>query len=160
MRVGFGYDVHRLAEGRKCIICGVDIPHEKGLLGHSDADVAIHALCDSLLGAAAIGDIGNLFPDTSDEFKDIDSRILLRRVVEKVRESGFEIENTDITVAAQRPKLMPYIGRMRENMAADLGIDAGRVSVKATTTERLGFEGREEGISAYAVSLLKEAENK
>lgn len=160
MRVGFGYDVHRLAEGRKCIICGVDIPHEKGLLGHSDADVAIHALCDSLLGAAAIGDIGNLFPDTSDEFKDIDSRILLRRVIEKVRESGFEIENTDITVAAQRPKLMPYIGRMRENMAADLGIDAGRVSVKATTTERLGFEGREEGISAYAVSLLKEAENK
>lgn len=160
MRVGFGYDVHRLAEGRKCIICGVDIPHEKGLLGHSDADVAIHALCDSLLGAAAIGDIGNLFPDTSDEFKDIDSRILLRRVVEKVRESGFEIENTDITVAAQRPKLMPYVGRMRENMAADLGIDAGRVSVKATTTERLGFEGREEGISAYAVSLLKEAENK
>ncbi len=158
MRVGFGYDVHKLVEGRKCIICGVDIPYEKGLLGHSDADVAIHALCDSLLGAAALGDIGRLFPDTADEFKDIDSRILLRRVVEKVCENGFSIENTDITIAAQRPKMMPYIEKMRENIASDLGIDKDRVNVKATTTEKLGFEGRGEGISAYAVSLINETD--
>ncbi len=156
MRVGFGYDVHKLAEGRKCIICGVDIPHDKGLLGHSDADVAVHALCDSLLGAAALGDIGRLFPDTDAEFEGIDSRILLRSVVERVREHGFDIENTDVTVAAQRPKLMPYIEKMRENMAADLGIDISRVNIKATTTERLGFEGRGEGISAYVVSLIRE----
>lgn len=158
MRVGFGYDVHKLVEGRKCIICGVDIPYEKGLVGHSDADVAIHALCDSLLGAAALGDIGRLFPDTADEFKDIDSRILLRRVVEKVCENGFSIENTDITIAAQRPKMMPYIEKMRENIASDLGIDKDRVNVKATTTEKLGFEGRGEGISAYAVSLINETD--
>ncbi|HIU56317.1 MAG TPA: 2-C-methyl-D-erythritol 2,4-cyclodiphosphate synthase [Candidatus Ornithomonoglobus merdipullorum] len=158
MRVGFGYDVHKLVEGRKCIICGVDIPYEKGLLGHSDADVAIHALCDSLLGAAALGDIGRLFPDTADEFKDIDSRILLRRVVEKVCENGFSIENMDITIAAQRPKMMPYIEKMRENIASDLGIDKDRVNVKATTTEKLGFEGRGEGISAYAVSLINETD--
>ncbi len=158
MRVGFGYDVHKLVEGRKCIICGVDIPYEKGLLGHSDADVAIHALCDSLLGAAALGDIGRLFPDTADEFKDIDSRILLRRVVEKVCENGFSIENTDITIAAQRPKMMPYIEKMRENIASDLWIDKDRVNVKATTTEKLGFEGRGEGISAYAVSLINETD--
>ena len=158
MRVGFGYDVHKLVEGRKCIICGVDIPYEKGLLGHSDADVAIHALCDSLLGAATLGDIGRLFPDTADEFKDIDSRILLRRVVEKVCENGFSIENTDITIAAQRPKMMPYIEKMRENIASDLGIDKDRVNVKATTTEKLGFEGRGEGISAYAVSLINETD--
>ena len=158
MRVGFGYDVHKLVEGRKCIICGVDIPYEKGLLGHSDADVAIHALCDSLLGAAALGDIGRLFPDTADEFKDIDSRILLRRVVEKVCENGFSIENTDITIAAQRPKMMPYIEKMRETIASDLGIDKDRVNVKATTTEKLGFEGRGEGISAYAVSLINETD--
>ena len=150
--------MHKLVEGRKCIICGVDIPYEKGLLGHSDADVAIHALCDSLLGAAALGDIGRLFPDTADEFKDIDSRILLRRVVEKVCENGFSIENTDITIAAQRPKMMPYIEKMRENIASDLGIDKDRVNVKATTTEKLGFEGRGEGISAYAVSLINETD--
>ena len=158
MRVGFGYDVHKLVEGRKCIICGVDIPYEKGLVGHSDADVAIHALCDSLLGAAALGDIGRLFPDTADEFKDIDSRILLRRVVEKVCENCFSIENTDITLAAQRPKMMQYIEKMRENIASDLGIDKDRVNVKATTTEKLGFEGRGEGISAYAVSLINETD--
>lgn len=155
MRVGFGYDVHKLTEGRKCIICGVDVPHDKGLLGHSDADVAIHALCDALLGAAAMGDIGRLFPDTSDEFKDIDSRILLRNVVKRIFEAGFEIENTDITIAAQKPKLMPYIEQMRKNMSNDLEIDINCVNVKATTTEKLGFEGREEGISAYAVVLLK-----
>lgn len=156
MRVGFGYDVHKLAEGRKCIICGVEIPHEKGLLGHSDADVAIHALCDAILGAAALGDIGRLFPDTSDEFKNIDSRILLRRVMVYIKEHGFSVGNADITIAAQKPKMMPYIEQMRENMADDLGVDKSRVNVKATTTERLGFEGREEGISAYAVVLLNE----
>ena len=154
MRIGFGYDVHKLTEGRKCIICGVDVPHSKGLLGHSDADVAIHALCDALLGAAAMGDIGRLFPDTSDEFKDIDSRILLRTVVARLKDSGYSIGNVDITVAAQKPKLMPYIENMRQNIAADLGIDTDYVNIKATTTEKLGFEGREEGISAYAVALI------
>lgn len=154
MRVGFGYDVHKLTEGRKCIICGVTVPHTKGLLGHSDADVAIHALCDALLGAAAMGDIGRLFPDTSAEFKDIDSRILLRTVVEKLHSSGYSVGNVDITIAAQKPKLMPYIEKMRENMALDLGVDKNFVNVKATTTEKLGFEGREEGISAYAVALI------
>lgn len=154
MRVGFGYDVHKLTEGRKCIICGVDVPHTKGLLGHSDADVAIHALCDALLGAAAMGDIGRLFPDTSAEFKDIDSRILLRTVVSKLHEAGYTVGNADITIAAQKPKLMPYIEQMRENMASDLGVDKSFVNVKATTTEKLGFEGREEGISAYAVALI------
>jgi 2-C-methyl-D-erythritol 2,4-cyclodiphosphate synthase len=131
------------------------VPHNKGLLGRSDADVAIHALCDALLGAAAMGDIGRLFPDTSDEFKDIDSRILLRNVVKRIFDAGFRIENTDITIAAQKPKLMPYIEQMRKNMANDLEIDINCVNVKATTTEKLGFEGREEGISAYAVVLLK-----
>ena len=155
MRVGFGYDVHKLTEGRKCIICGVDVPHTMGLLGHSDADVAIHALCDALLGAAAMGDIGRLFPDTSAEFKDIDSRILLRTVVQKLHDAGYSIGNVDITIAAQKPKLMPYIEKMRENMASDLGVDKGFVNVKATTTEKLGFEGRGEGISSMAVVLLK-----
>lgn len=154
MRVGFGYDVHKLVENRKCVICGVDIPHSKGLLGHSDADVAIHSLCDALLGAAAMGDIGRLFPDTSAEFKDIDSRILLRRVVSKLSEAGFSIGNVDITIAAQKPKMLPYIEEMRNNMASDLQIEVNCVNIKATTTEKLGFEGREEGISAYAVALI------
>lgn len=156
MRIGFGYDVHKLVEGRRCIICGVDVPHTKGLLGHSDADVAIHALCDALLGAAALGDIGRLFPDTDDEYAGMDSRIILRQVVERITEAGFKVGNVDITVAAQKPKLMPHIEKMRVNMAEDLGVDVSRVSVKATTTEKLGFEGREEGISAYAVALLEE----
>ena len=154
MRVGFGYDVHKLTEGRRCVICGVDIPHTKGLLGHSDADVAIHALCDALLGAAAMGDIGRLFPDTAAEFKDIDSRILLRTVVKKLDEAGFSVGNADITIAAQKPKLMPYIEQIRDNMASDLEVAPDCVNVKATTTEKLGFEGREEGISAYAVVLI------
>lgn len=154
MRIGFGYDVHKLVESRKCIICGVDVPHTKGLLGHSDADVAIHALCDALLGAAAMGDIGRLFPDTSAEFKDIDSRILLREVVNRLHEKGYTVGNVDITIAAQKPKMMPYIEVMRENMANDLKVDISCVNVKATTTEKLGFEGREEGISAYAVALI------
>lgn len=156
MRIGFGYDVHKLTEGRKCIICGVDIPHAKGLLGHSDADVAIHALCDALLGAAALGDIGKLFPDNDDTFKGIDSRILLRNVRDKLKESGYILGNADITIAAQKPKLMPHIGLMRKNLASDLDTDIDRISVKATTTEKLGFEGREEGISAYAVVLINE----
>ena len=156
MRIGFGYDVHKLVEGRRCIICGVEIPYKYGLLGHSDADVALHALCDALLGAAAMGDIGRLFPDTSNEFKDIDSRILLRTVVKKIHDAGFGIENTDITIAAQSPKLMPYIEDMRKNISADLEIDLNCVNVKATTTEKLGFEGRGEGISAYAVVLLQQ----
>lgn len=155
MRIGFGYDVHKLIEGRRCIICGVDVPHTKGLLGHSDADVAIHALCDALLGAAALGDIGRLFPDKDDEYAGMDSRIILRRVVEHISKAGFKVGNVDITVAAQKPKLMPHIEKMRANMAEDLRVDIGRVSVKATTTEKLGFEGREEGISAYAVALLE-----
>lgn len=154
MRVGFGYDVHKLTEGRKCIICGVDIPHDKGLLGHSDADVAIHALCDALLGAAALGDIGRLFPDTSAEFKNIDSRILLRRIVSKIKDEGYTVGNADITIAAQKPKLLPYIEKMRDNISSDLTIDRGCVNIKGTTTEHLGFEGREEGISAYAVVLI------
>lgn len=154
MRIGFGYDVHKLTEGRKCILCGVDVPHTMGLLGHSDADVAIHALCDALLGAAAMGDIGRLFPDTSQDFKDINSRILLREVVGRLTKSGYSVGNVDITIAAQKPKLMPYIEKMRMNMASDLCVDIDCVSIKATTTERLGFEGREEGISAYAVALI------
>lgn len=154
MRIGFGYDVHKLVEGRKCIICGVDIPHDKGLLGHSDADVAIHALCDAILGAAALGDIGRLFPDTSAEFEGIDSRILLGRVIRRIKDEGLNIGNVDITIAAQKPKMMPYIDEMRKNMAETMGCDIGAVSIKATTTEKLGFEGREEGISAYAVALL------
>ena len=154
MRIGFGYDVHKLTEGRDCIICGVNIPHEKGLLGHSDADVAIHALCDALLGAAAMGDIGKLFPDNDDSFKNIDSRILLREVVKRLADSGYTIGNVDITIAAQKPKLMPYIETMRKNIASDINTDISCVSIKATTTEKLGFEGREEGISAYAVALI------
>ncbi|MDD6564848.1 MAG: 2-C-methyl-D-erythritol 2,4-cyclodiphosphate synthase [Clostridiales bacterium] len=156
MRIGFGYDVHKLTEGRKCIICGVDIPHAKGLLGHSDADVAIHALCDALLGAAALGDIGKLFPDNDDTFKGIDSRILLRNVRDKLKENGYVLGNADITIAAQKPKLMPHIDLMRKNLASDLDTNIDRISVKATTTEKLGFEGREEGISAYAVVLINE----
>lgn len=156
MRIGQGYDVHKLVEGRRCIICGVDIPHEKGLLGHSDADVALHALCDAILGAAAMGDIGKHFPDTDDAFKGADSRVLLREVVKMVKEKGFAISNADITIIAQKPKMLPYIEKMRENVSQDLEIKADRVSIKATTTEKLGFEGRGEGISAMAVVLLEE----
>ena len=156
MRIGQGYDVHKLVEGRHCIICGVDIPHEKGLLGHSDADVALHALCDAILGAAALGDIGKHFPDTDDAFKGANSRVLLREVVKMVKEKGFAISNADITIIAQKPKMLPYIEKMRENVSSDLEIKTDRVSIKATTTEKLGFEGRGEGISAMAVVLLEE----
>ena len=155
MRIGHGYDVHKLVEGRDCIICGVNIPYEKGLLGHSDADVALHALSDALLGAAALGDIGKHFPDTDEKYKGADSRVLLREVVRIVSEKGYAVENADVTIVAQKPKLSPYIEQMRKNIAEDLKIDIDAVNVKATTTEKLGFEGRGEGISATAVALLK-----
>lgn len=153
-RIGHGYDVHALADGLRLVLGGVEIPHSKGCVAHSDGDVAIHALCDALLGAAALGDIGLHFPDSADEFRGINSRILLRRVAALIREKGYEIGNVDCTIQMQRPKLRPYIDRMREAMAEDLGIGADRVSVKATTTERLGFEGREEGVSVSAVALI------
>lgn len=155
MRIGQGYDVHRLTEGRECIICGVKIPYEKGLLGHSDADVALHSLSDALLGAAALGDIGKHFPDTDEKYKGADSRKLLREVVRKISEKGYSVENVDVTIVAQKPKMSPYIEEMRKNIAEDLNVDIDAVNVKATTTEKLGFEGRGEGISATAVALLK-----
>lgn len=154
IRIGNGYDVHRLAPGLRLVLCGVEIPHESGCVAHSDGDVAIHALCDAMLGAAALGDIGRHFPDLSAEFKGIDSRILLRRCAALLAESGYRVGNADVTLAMQRPKLAPHIRQMRENLAADLGIPAGRVSVKATTTEKLGFVGREEGVEAYASVLI------
>ena len=154
MRIGSGYDVHRLVPGRRCIICGVDIPHDRGLLGHSDADVALHALSDALLGAAALGDIGHLFPDTDPAYAGADSRVLLRHVVTLLRDRGYRVGNVDVTIIAQEPKMAPHITAMRENIAADLDIAVGSVSVKATTTERLGFTGRSEGIAAHAVALL------
>lgn len=148
-----GYDVHRLTEGRNLILCGVKIPYEKGLLGHSDADVALHALADALLGAAAMRDIGYHFPDTDKAYKGADSRVLLRKVAEMVKDR-YDISNVDVTIIAQRPKLAGYIPKMIENIASDLGLTAEDVSVKATTTEKLGFEGRGEGISAMAVATL------
>ena len=156
-RVGFGYDVHRLVPDRKLILCGVEVPHTLGLLGHSDADVALHALMDALLGAAALGDIGRLFPDTDPAYEGADSMKLLEAVMARLKESGFAPVNADLTIAAQRPKLMPHIPAMRANVARAMGLDAACVSVKATTTERLGFEGREEGISAYAVCMVRRA---
>lgn len=154
IRVGQGYDVHALADDLRLVLGGVEIPHSKGCVAHSDGDVAIHAICDALLGAVALGDIGKLFPDSSAEFKGIDSRILLQRVCEAVCEKGYEISNVDCTIAMQRPKLRPHIDTMRLRLAESMGIDIDRVSVKATTTEHLGFEGREEGVSAYAVVLV------
>lgn len=153
-RIGNGFDVHKLVEGRRCIICGVDIPHKLGLLGHSDADVALHALSDALLGAAALGDIGKHFPDTDERWRGADSRMLLRQVVEIIAAEGFVPVNVDITIIAQQPKMLPHIPQMRANVAADLGIDISRVSVKATTTEHLGFTGRSEGIAAQASALI------
>ena len=154
MRIGHGYDVHRLTENRRLVLGGVEIPFELGLLGHSDADVLIHAVCDALLGAAALGDIGKHFPDTSDKFLNIDSRILLRRVSSLLKEKGFGVVNVDATVIAQKPKLAPFIEQMRENIAEDLGVDVGCVNVKATTEEKLGFTGNLEGISAHCVALI------
>ena len=154
MRVGFGYDVHQLVEGRKLILCGVEIPHTKGLLGHSDADVAIHALIDALLGASCLGDIGSIFPDTDNQYQDIDSRILLRQVLAKLKDNEFKFGNADITIVAQSPKLMLHVPKMRQNMASDLECPLNCISIKATTTEHLGFTGRKEGIAAYATVLV------
>lgn len=156
-RTGNGFDVHRFAPDRKLWLCGVEIPHTLGLLGHSDADVALHALCDALLGAAALRDIGFHFPDTDPAYKGADSRVLLRRVVELLGEKGYAVSNVDVTIIAQAPKLSPYIERMRHTVAADLGLDTDRVSVKATTTERLGFTGRGEGIASMASVLIFKA---
>jgi len=154
MRIGQGFDVHQLVAGRKLIIGGVDIPYEKGLLGHSDADVLLHAICDALLGAAALGDIGKHFSDTDAKYKDIDSRLLLRVVAGKIKEAGFRVGNVDATIIAQAPRMAPHISQMIANIATDLGIAANAVNVKATTTEHLGYTGRGEGIAAQAVALL------
>jgi 2-C-methyl-D-erythritol 2,4-cyclodiphosphate synthase len=154
MRIGQGFDVHQLVENRKLIIGGVDIPYEKGLLGHSDADVLLHAICDALLGAAALGDIGKHFADTDAKFKDIDSRILLRDVADKIKSLGYRVANVDATIIAQAPKMAPHIPQMVSNIAADLGIALSAVNVKATTTEKLGYAGRGEGIGAQAIALL------
>lgn len=154
MRIGIGYDVHQLVPDRKLWLGGVEIPHTLGLLGHSDADVLIHAICDALLGAAALGDIGQHFPDKDPQYKGIDSKILLRKCGELLHEKGYHIENIDSIVVAQKPKIGPFIHTMRQTMADVLGIDVDQISVKATTTEDLGFEGKEEGISAHATVLI------
>ncbi len=153
-RVGYGYDVHRLVEGRKLILGGVTIPYEFGLAGHSDADVLLHAISDALLGSLALGDIGRHFPDTDQAFKNADSRLLLGKVYEHIKEKGFSVVNIDSTIVAQQPKLAPFIDDMRKNIAADLDMEISRVSVKATTTEELGFEGKKQGVSAKAVVLI------
>ncbi len=159
IRVGVGYDAHALAPGRKLMLGGVEIPHDRGLLGHSDADVALHALCDALLGAAALGDIGGHFPDTDAEYEDVSSRVLLGRVRDVLAEKGYRPLNVDLTVVAQRPKLAPHIPEMRSRIAECLGIAPEAVSVKATTTEGLGFSGREEGIAAHAVCTIQSQQN-
>ena len=156
MRIGHGYDVHKLVYGRKLILGGVDIPHQPGLLGHSDADVLLHAVMDALLGAAGLRDIGYHFPDTDPRYKGADSRVLLRAVKEKLDAAGYRVGNVDVTMIAQRPKLKPFIPQMMENIASDLGIDISRVNVKATTEEQLGFTGSGEGMSCHAVCLLEE----
>jgi 2-C-methyl-D-erythritol 2,4-cyclodiphosphate synthase len=154
MLIGLGYDVHQLVPDRKLWLGGIEIPHTLGLLGHSDADVLLHAICDALLGAAALGDIGKHFPDNDPKYKNIDSKLLLRRCNELLLENGYRVGNIDSIIVAQKPKVGPYIPQMRECIASILGIEPGQVSVKATTTEHLGFEGREEGISAHAIALL------
>ena len=155
MRIGFGYDVHQFAPNRALWLGGIEVPAERGLLGHSDADVAIHALCDALLGAAAMRDIGYHFPDTKgNEFEGIDSKILLRRVMAMLREAGFELGNCDLTICAQAPKLNPFIPAMQVCLAEVMGVELNQINIKATTTEHLGFVGREEGIAAYAVALI------
>ena len=156
MRIGMGFDVHRLVEGREMWLCGVKLEHEKGLLGHSDADVAIHALCDALLGAACLRDIGYHFPDTDERYKGIDSCKLLEQVMVLLRDRGYELGNCDITICAERPKINPHIPAMQRRLAQCMGCDENQVSIEATTTEKLGFTGREEGIAAYAVALLQE----
>ena len=157
MRVGFGYDVHAFCGGRPLFLGGVEIPHTHGLLGHSDADVLLHAICDALLGAAALGDIGRHFPDTDPAYKGIASMVLLRRTIALVREEGFAVNNIDATVVLQKPRLAPHISEMVSRIAEASGLSERAVNVKATTTEKLGFAGREEGIAAYAVALLEDA---
>lgn len=159
MRIGYGFDIHQLVEGRKLILGGMEIPFEKGLLGHSDADVLLHAITDALLGALALGDIGKHFPDTDPKFKDADSRVLLRHCYKLILDKGYELANLDATVVAQRPKLIGFIPEIRATIATDLGVETDQVSVKATTSEKLGFVGREEGISATAVVLIQKKEN-
>ena len=154
MRMGHGYDVHRLVDGRRLVLGGVVIPYEKGLLGHSDADVLTHAVCDALLGAAALGDIGGIFPDTDEKYKDADSICLLKQVYSLLREHGFALGNLDVTVIAQKPRLSPYIEKMRKNLASAMDTDISNISIKATTEEGLGFTGRGEGISAHAVCIV------
>lgn len=154
IRIGNGFDVHRFAPERELWLCGVNVPYELGLLGHSDADVAIHALCDAILGALAMRDIGFHFPDTAEEYRGVDSRVLLRKVVSMIEERGYSISNVDVTIIAQAPKLLPHIPQMISTLATDLRIDENRVSVKATTSEKLGFTGRKEGIAAQATALL------
>ena len=155
IRVGFGYDVHRLVEGRELWLGGIRLEYEKGLLGHSDADVLIHAICDALLGAANMRDIGYHFPDTAGEYKNIDSKILLKKTVQLIATKGYRVGNVDATICAERPKLNPHIPEMQRVLSAVMGVDADDVSIKATTTEKLGFTGREEGISAYATVLIE-----
>ena len=155
MRIGQGYDAHRFATGEKLVLGGVTIEYEKGMLAHSDGDVVLHALCDALLGAAAMGDIGKHFPDSDAAFDGIDSRLLLRHVIEKIIEKGYEIGNVDLTIIAQAPRIAPYIELMRQNIAKDMGVEITHVNVKATTTENMGFEGRGEGISVHAIALIK-----
>ncbi len=155
IRTGFGYDVHRLGEGVPFMIAGVQVPFEKGAIGHSDADTPIHALCDALFGALALGDIGTHFPDSSEAYKGIDSKILLMKTMTIVRQNGYELGNADITICLQRPKIMKYIPLMRKTLSEVMGVDPGLISVKATTTEKLGFVGSEEGIAAYAVVLIE-----
>lgn len=154
MRIGHGYDVHQLVEGRKLILGGVEIAHAKGLLGHSDADVLLHAVCDAVLGALGLGDIGKHFPDTEQAYAGADSRELLRHVVNLMRNAGFTLGNLDVTIAAQKPKLAPHLSKMESNIAADFQSQKSKINIKATTTEKLGFVGREEGIEAHAVVLL------
>ncbi|MGO9556218.1 MAG: 2-C-methyl-D-erythritol 2,4-cyclodiphosphate synthase [Syntrophobacteraceae bacterium] len=160
MRVGFGYDVHRLVQGRPLILGGIEIPFEKGLLGHSDADVLLHAICDAMIGAAALGDIGTHFPDTSPEFKDISSLLLLQRTAALLTGRGLRLRNIDSTIVAQRPRLSSYIPRMVERIAGQIGLTSDCINIKAKTTETLGFAGREEGIAAYAVALVEEPQEK
>ena len=155
MRIGSGVDYHQLAEGRKLCIGGVEIPHHKGAVGHSDADVLLHAICDALLGALALGDIGTHFPDTSAEFKNIDSKILLQRSYEKIKENGYKVVNIDSTLCLELPKIKPYVGNMQTIIASILELNVNAVSIKATTTEKMGFVGREEGLVAYATVLLE-----
>ena len=159
MRIGHGYDAHQFTEGRPLILGGVEIPHDRGLAAHSDGDAVIHALCDALLGAAALGDIGSYFPDTDPEFKNIDSRILLRKIASMLQDQSYGVCNADITILAQAPKMSPHISAMRSILAEDLGLNVSAINIKATTTETMGFIGRREGIAVYAVALIEYVES-